>query len=97
MMPLAFGQANIDGSYWSLRFELAFYLLIAVCWFVLRCRRLDWFCLISIGVVGLMRTHTPGQFSPTFQLITCKPWANFLSLVLWLLSYPAAESASLPS
>ena len=95
MMPLTLGAPNVDGSYWSLRFELAFYALVAVCWFGLRLRRLDWFALAWVLVVTAMRSHNPGQYSAGLQLATCMPWANFFVLGI-VVSEWAHERVSLP-
>jgi peptidoglycan/LPS O-acetylase OafA/YrhL len=55
MMPLLCGQMPFDASYWSLRYELDFYLLAALGWFVLRWRDAEVPCLVWLMTEFLLR------------------------------------------
>jgi len=64
MIPQSFGALEIDGSYWSLRFELEFYFLAALICLVMRCRAPEVPCAIWLagelflrGWVGAMPMH----------------------------------------
>jgi peptidoglycan/LPS O-acetylase OafA/YrhL len=55
MIPQSFGALYIDGSYWSLRFELEFYLLAGLTCLVLRCRAPEVPCAIWLAGELLLR------------------------------------------
>ena len=55
MIPQSFGALYVDGSYWSLRFELEFYLLAGLTCLVLRCRAPEVPCAIWLAGELLLR------------------------------------------
>lgn len=55
MMNKALGIVPIDPSYWTLTCEVLFYAGIALAFFVLRIRRMEWACLAWIAVSFLVR------------------------------------------
>jgi peptidoglycan/LPS O-acetylase OafA/YrhL len=64
MVPLALGQMPYDGCYWSLRFELEFYFLAALCVLVLRWRNPELPCTGWLAAEFLLRAvfgATPRQ------------------------------------
>jgi peptidoglycan/LPS O-acetylase OafA/YrhL len=62
MLPELFGARMIDGSYWSLLYEVVFYSLAAICLLVLRWRAIEalcaaWFAHLFVIGVMLFRMH----------------------------------------
>ncbi len=83
MVPLALGQMPYDGSYWSLRFELEFYVLAALCVLVLHWRNPELPCTGWLAAEFLLRAFfgaTPRQplmdISPTRRSHICSSSAS---------------------
>ena len=55
MMPRVFGVTAIDGSYWSLFYEILFYALAAFWWLGLRCRAPEWPCAVWMAIALIIR------------------------------------------
>lgn len=49
MLPEALGERPFDASYWTLRFELEFYTVAALCCLGLRCRQPELPCAVWLG------------------------------------------------
>jgi peptidoglycan/LPS O-acetylase OafA/YrhL len=54
MMNKLLGNVAIDGSYWTLTYEVLFYASAAIVFFGLRIRRIEWACLawLAVGFVA---------------------------------------------
>lgn len=50
MVPLSFNQMPIDGSYWTLAYELTFYLTAALCFLVMKWRTPELPCAIGLAL-----------------------------------------------
>ncbi len=69
MMPELFGAHMIDGSYWSLLYELVFYALAAFCVFGLGCRSPEIPCAAWLGVaVAIRLAGLDATINPLMQL-----------------------------
>ena len=55
MMNKALGNVAIDGSYWTLTYEVLFYASAAIVFFSLRVRRMEWACLAWLGLAFVAR------------------------------------------
>lgn len=55
MVPRVFGVTAIDGSYWSLFYEILFYALAAFWWLGLRCRAPEGPCAVWMAVALIIR------------------------------------------
>jgi peptidoglycan/LPS O-acetylase OafA/YrhL len=55
MMNKVLGNVAIDGSYWTLTYEVLFYAGAAIVFFALRIRRMEWPCLIWLAVALIAR------------------------------------------
>jgi peptidoglycan/LPS O-acetylase OafA/YrhL len=55
MTNMALGNVAIDGSYWTLTYEVLFYAFAAIVFFLLRVRRMEWACLAWLGLAFVAR------------------------------------------
>jgi peptidoglycan/LPS O-acetylase OafA/YrhL len=55
MLNKAQGNIPIDSTYWTLTYEVHFYALAAIAYFLLRIRRIEWACLVWLGVALVAR------------------------------------------
>ena len=55
MMNKALGNVGIDPSYWTLTYEVLFYVSAAVVFFYLRVQRMEWACLGWLALAGALR------------------------------------------
>ncbi len=55
MVNKALGNVAVDGSYWTLTYEILFYAGAAIAFFILRVRRMEWACLAWLAVAWLAR------------------------------------------
>jgi peptidoglycan/LPS O-acetylase OafA/YrhL len=72
MMPDVFGYGYIDGSYWSLFYELAFYALAAAAYYLGGGRRIELLCfgwlVVSVAFHVLNRQGAIGRWGSLVQL-----------------------------
>jgi peptidoglycan/LPS O-acetylase OafA/YrhL len=50
MMPNVLGTPALDGSYWTLAYELVFYGMAGAAYFLAGARRTEWICLVWLGL-----------------------------------------------
>ena len=94
MAPALFGFPGLDGSYWSLQYELVFYALAALAVLGLNIPRLEISCLVWLGCAIGIRIFWP---DPTrlIQLLTAARFAHLFIIGVMLHCLHKGQSSSL--
>jgi peptidoglycan/LPS O-acetylase OafA/YrhL len=98
MVPAAFGQSHLDGSYWSLLYELGFYLLAAVACIICRCRRPELPCVVWLLAEFVVRAVFHGVPLGPLMTATQTSFAHLfvIGIMLYRLRARQATPLTLP-
>jgi len=91
MAPELFNTRAIDGSYWSLSFELAFYLLAGGVFFILRPRGPEFSCAIWLLIAVAMR-GAASRCSVQLVQLTAAPFCQLFVIGIMLFRLRAGQA-----
>jgi len=92
MLPALFGQLAIDGSYWSLFYEVWFYLLAGYVWFAVRPRRPELCCAIWLVVSLLFRGVQDSGYCRALGQLANAPFSDLFTIGIMLYQVRTARA-----
>lgn len=84
MAPELFGRSPIDGSYWSLLYELVFYALAGFCCIVMGWRNPELPCAVWIAIALIVRVTEPSPFPGLLKQLTAAHFAHLFVIGIML-------------
>lgn len=91
MAPDLFHRPPIDGSYWSLLYELAFYALAGFCCIVMGWRKPELPCAIWLAIALIIRTNEPGPTVVLLKQLTAAQFAHLFVIGIMLFRIHARQ------
>jgi peptidoglycan/LPS O-acetylase OafA/YrhL len=95
MVPAAFGQSQLDGSYWSLLYELGFYVLVALVCIVFRWRAPELPCAVWLTAELLVRAVFHGVPLGPLMTVTQTSFAHLFVIGIMLYRLRAGQATPL--
>ena len=93
MLPALFGQLAIDGSYWSLFYEVWFYVLAGYVWFTVRPRRPELCCAIWLASSLLFRCAQDSGYGRALGQLANAPFSDLFTIGIMLYQIRSARAS----
>lgn len=91
MAPDLFGRSPIDGSYWSLQYELVFYALAGFCCIVMGWRKPELPCAVWMAMALMIRVAEPSPSPGLLKQLTAAHFAHLFVIGIMLFRIHAQQ------
>ena len=95
MMPALFGYSGIDGSCWSLVYELMFYGWSALVVLGLNWRQPEWPCLVWLAIALMIRSVGVARFPSIVEIVSVAQFAHLFVIGIMLYRIHTGHSTKL--